>query len=264
MALPLPLLLAFSLSAAFTLGCGDKDAGDDTGAGTGDGGADGGAADSCEPEPPSCEDDLISDLSLQEDEVSDGDVTTDTDGDDFVTIIDASAGGYNNASQNPWVYVRFTDSGAEKVEIDDEDALTDLTWDLSLRRYIIRLNGGDSGSGCVGAIPRLEDAYDDITEAPAGLEADDFAQDDFYTDDCTFINDSSGLEGSPSLVLSPWWEYPNCVATTGTPFLVHTSEGKIIKMVVETYYESNQEDCNDNGVPGSNSGIIRIRWRVLG
>ncbi len=264
MATPLSLILPVILGLG--LACGDK--GGDSGV-TGDGGAvdggsaDGGAAGDCVPEAPTCEDDLITDLSLQDDEVSDGDVTTTTDGDDFVTVIDASAGGYNSASTNPWVYVKFTDSGAEKIKIDDEAALDDLTWDLSLRRYIIRVNGGDSGSGCVGAIPRLEDAYADITAVPDGIQDSDFEADDFYTDDCTFINDSSGLEGSPSVVLGPWWEYPNCVATTMTPFLVKTSDGTVIKMVVESYYESGQSDCNDNGVPGSNSAIITIRWRKL-
>lgn len=264
MASPLSLILPLALGLG--LACGHK--GDDTGAaadgGAADGAAtDGGAAEDCVPDPPACEDDLITDLSLQDDEVSDGAVTTTTDGDDYVTVIDASAGGYNSASTNPWVYVRFTDSGAEKVKIDDEAALDDLTWDLSLRRYIIRVNGGDSGPGCVGAIPLLEATYDSIDAVPDGIEDSDFQADDFYTDDCTFINDSSGLEGSPSVVLGSWWEYPNCVATTMVPFLLRTSDGSIIKMVVESYYESGQEDCNNNGVPGSNSAIITIRWRKL-
>ena len=70
-----------------------------------------------------CFDDLLLDLSLQGNAVSEGGVETQIDGEDFVTRVDASAGGYNNAANNPWVYIRFTDSGAEKIEIDDEKAL---------------------------------------------------------------------------------------------------------------------------------------------
>ena len=96
-----------------------------------------------------CLDQAILDLSLQDDAVSDGAVTTTTEGDDFVTAVDASAGGYNNATSNPWVYVRFEDTGAVKVEIDDETALESMDWDMSLRRFMVRLNGGDSGPSCV-------------------------------------------------------------------------------------------------------------------
>ena len=74
-----------------------------------------------EPADVGCVDDLILDLSLHDDKVSEGAVTNDADGDDYVTAVDATGGGYSNATQNPWVYLKFTDDGAEKVEIDDED-----------------------------------------------------------------------------------------------------------------------------------------------
>ena len=67
-----------------------------------------------------CLDDLILDLSLQADKISDGAVSNEQDGNDFVTSVDGSAGGYMEASNNPWVYIKFTAQGAEKVEIDDE------------------------------------------------------------------------------------------------------------------------------------------------
>ena len=88
--------------------------------------------------------------------------------------------------------------------------------------------------------------------------------DDFYTDDCTMINDSSGLPGSPQVVLGPWWEYPGCVATTGTPFLIQVADGRVLKMVVEEYYSNGeQETCNETGTGGTHSGYYTIHWAWL-
>ena len=56
-----------------------------------------------------CVDDMILDLSLHDDKVSDGSVNTTEDGEDFVSTIDATAGGFGNSSNNPWVYVKFTE-----------------------------------------------------------------------------------------------------------------------------------------------------------
>ncbi len=209
----------------------------------------------------SCVDQLILDLSLHDDKISDDEVSTTTDGDDFITTVDASAGGYNNATSNPWVYVKFTDEGAERVDIDDESALESMDWDMALRRFIVRLNGGSSGPSCVGAVSFLEQSYDELTEIADGLS---FAVDDYYTSDCTIINDSSGLPGSPQVVLGTWWEYPGCVATTDNPHLVQLADGRIFKLVIESYYESDQETCNETGsAPNADSAIYTLRWRWM-
>lgn len=214
----------------------------------------------CDPTPVPCQDQMILDLSLHGDKVSDGAVETTTDGDDFVTTIDASAGGYNAAANNPWVYVKFTPEGAERVDIDDETALESQDWDLSARRFILRLNGGSSGPSCVGATAVQGQSYSDLTSVPDGVS---YSMDDYYTDDCTIINDSSGLPGSPQVVLGPWWGYNSCVTTTGTPFLIQLADGQVIKLVVESYYGSGQDECNSTGTPGSDSAHYTIRWRYL-
>ncbi|MCB9780735.1 MAG: HmuY family protein [Alphaproteobacteria bacterium] len=252
----------FLLALPLVVACGDKDDGS-ADSGTGDGG-DGGALE-CEATEPACVDALISDLSFQDDEVSEGAVTTSTEGSDFVSIVDATAGGYTAASQNPWVYVRFTADGLEKVEIDDEDSLDDLTWDLGMRRYLVRVNGGDSGPGCVQAATLREKAYADVGSSDAeSLESGGYlGQDDFYTDSCEFINDSSGLEGSPNLVLGQWWSYPGCVATSGYPHIVQTNSGAFVKLVIEEFYEDGQDGCNSSGVGGDNGGMLKIRWQML-
>lgn len=263
-------LLAFALALPLTLalGCG-KDT-EDSGAAA-DGGQDGAdgadGADSADGEPVcteptevGCVDALISDLSLHDDKVSNGAVTTTTDGPDFVTVVDASAGGYGNSTANAWVYVKFTEAGAEKVEIDDETALESMDWDMALRRFIVRLNGGSSGPSCVGAAALLEADYAALDSVPEGIP---FALDDYYTGDCTIINDSSGLPGSPQVAMGSWWSYSSCVATTEVPHLVQLADGHVLKLVVETYYGTGQDACNSGGAGYDDSGIITLRWQML-
>jgi hypothetical protein len=214
--------------------------------------------------PPTCVDQMILDLSLHANKVSDGAVTTTQDGDDFVTVIDATAGGFGQSDNNPWVYVKFRANGATRVDIDDETALESVDWDMSLRRFIVRLNGGDSGPSCVGAVSLLEKTYAQVDSVPEGLE---YLVDDYYTDDCTIVNDSSGLPGSPQVVLAPWWSYPGCVATTDVPHLIRLANGTVIKLVVDQYYEdpTAQATCNAEGMApqGAVSAVYTLRWRPM-
>lgn len=256
---PLSLLL---LSLAL-VACGDKEDGDDTASGaedTADEGTDDVLPVCTEPTEVACVDQLILDLSLHDDKVSDADVETTADGDDFVTVVDASAGGYNQAANNPWVYVKFTPEGAERVELDDESALESMDWDVAMRRFIVRLNGGSSGPSCVGAAALLEGDYATLDAVPDGIS---YAPDSYYTDDCTIVNDSSGLPGSPQVSMGSWWEYTGCVQTTGVPHLVQLADGHVIKLRIETYYGVDQDECNDTGEGGDDSGILTLRWQYL-
>lgn len=207
-----------------------------------------------------CEDAIIQDLALHDDKVSDGAVSTSTDGSDFVSTVDASAGGYNNSANNPWVYVKFTEDGLEKVEIDDETALDSMDWDMSLKRFMIRLNGGTSGGSCVGSASLLEADYSALTEIPDGLG---YVVDEFYSSDCVIINDSSGLPGSPQLALAPWWSYDGCVKTTDVPHLIQMADGSVVKMVVEAYYTSGQDACNAGTGSGEGAADYTIRWSYM-
>jgi len=209
--------------------------------------------------PVECEDDLILDLGLQN-AISEGAVSTTTDGGDFITNVDATAGGFQSAASNPWIYIKFTEDGAEKVDISDEVALETADWDMSFKRFLVRLNGGDSGPSCVGAAVFLEESYESLTSVPDGIS---YVLDDYYTADCSFINDSSGLPDSPQTAMSPWWEYPGCVATTGYPFIIQLADGNLIKLVVESYYEENQDNCNTNGAMGSGSANFTLRWTFI-
>ncbi len=231
---------------------------------TPDTGPDTAAPASCKAKPPPCVDAMILDLSLHADKKSTGAVTTTKEGDDFVTVIDATAGGFNQSSKNPWVYVAFTSEGAKRVELDDESALESMDWDLSLRRFILRLNGGDSGPSCVGAVSFLEKTYADLTSVPAGLK---YKLDDYYTDSCSIVNDSSGLPGSPQVALAPWWSYPGCVSTTQVPHLVRLGDGRVIKLLVEQYYKdaAHQKACDTTQAApaGAVAAVFTLRWRFM-
>ena len=207
-----------------------------------------------------CVDEMILDLALHGDKVSAGTVETETSDNDFITYVDATAGGFMEAANNPWVYLRFTPTGAEKVEIDDETALESMEWDLSLKRYILRLNGGNSGPSCVSSTTLLEASSDDVSEVPEGLT---FIEDEHYTSDCTIINDSSGLPNSPQVALGAWWTYPGCVATSMLPHIIQLADGSIVKLVVEAYYASGQDNCNTSGAMGTGSANFTLRWSYL-
>lgn len=205
-----------------------------------------------------CVDELILGLGLH-DEISEGLVTTTTAGEDFVTTVDATAGGYSVAAQNPWIYIRFSEDGAEKVEIDDEGALESMDWHMALHRYKIRINSGDSGPSCVSVSPKIEGDYASLTEVGDPT----WYQDAYMTASCEVTNESSGLPNSPQVAMSPWWSYESCVKTTGTPFLVQLDDGHVLKLVVEAYYASGQAECNASNTPGEDSGTFTLRWQVL-
>jgi hypothetical protein len=244
--------------------CDGKDGGGDNGGGddTADTGDTGSALDAVctEPVAPGCVDEMILDLSLHDDKTSEGEVTTTTDGADFLTDIDASAGGYNQYQNNAWVYVRFDADGAHRVDIDDETALESMDWDMALRRYIVRLNGGDSGPSCVGAAEMRGYTYAELTSIPDGIG---YQVDDFYTDSCVITEDTSGLPGSPAVAMGGWWEYPGCVETTETPFLIQKADGHILKLVVLAYYGDEQADCNDDGSTTADGGYYTLRWTFM-
>jgi heme-binding HmuY-like protein len=239
-------------------GSGPTDGGTDLGA---DVAADAPPAGACTtPREVPCQDRMILDLALHDDMTSDGIVANVASGGDWVTTVDASAGGMNEAPNHPWTYVRFEDGGAVRVDIDDETALGSMDWDLAARRYVIRTNGGSSGPACVAAaaFPALD--YAALDTVPADVSWD---EDAFYTGSCVLIDDGSGLSGSPETAMGVWWSYDGCVKTTSTPFLVRVGGGRVIKLVVEAYYEIGQQQCNDNSTPGSNGGVYTWRWRFL-
>src|SRR5688572_5605592 len=78
-------------------------------------------------------------------ETSEGLVEVTTAGGVTSGSIDARAGGFMNAADNPYIYIDLR-SGT-KVEISDLEAFESGDWDIALKRANLRVNGGDSGPG---------------------------------------------------------------------------------------------------------------------
>jgi len=247
---------ALSLLPLLLLACGDKD---DTEAPPDTQDSDTTPESLC-PEPAGipCEDDLFQDMLTDDDSLTDGEVTTTADGEDFVTVVDAQAGGMNQAANNPWVYMRFDRDGAHRVDISDEDSIESMDWHIAMRRFYVRLNGGDGGPSCVGIASLAGQDYASVTAVPEGTT---YALEDFYDDSCTLLLDSYQM--SPRFAIYGWWDYSACVETTMLPFLVQLDTGEVLKLVIEAYYGTGQDGCNSSGTPGGDSGVLTLRWRFL-
>ncbi|MEW5739073.1 MAG: HmuY family protein [Myxococcota bacterium] len=251
------------------MGGGTGGGGDDAGAGggTGGGGDDagtGGGSGMCMATTVACSDAAIIELDLKTPVSPDGVTSNVADGTGWLSTIDARAGGLTPTQS--YVYAKFTATGLVKVELGDEAALDSMDWDIAFRRFVIRLNGGDSGPSCVSAgVMPPGTMYDTVTSPPAGLvyEVDNFLD---RPTACTFIDDGSGLTTSPNTALDAFYEYTTCVRMTGRVFVVQTRDGRHIKLTVTTYYATTaaQTSCNTTGnsnmTPG---GTVRLRWQYL-
>lgn len=264
------LLATFVLSGLLAA-CGDSGSaqgGGNEGGGepAGGGNAGGGTVEPVctEPTAVACEDDVILQMNLKS-TVSPTGITSEADGDGFLSVIDATAGGAFNEDPPSYTYGKFTDAGLEQVAITDEDALGSMEWDIAFRRYVGRINSGNSGPSCVKAarVPGTPD-YDALTEVPDDLT---FRTDTYFTESCDLIADGTGLENSPATALSSYWTYPGCVQMTGNVFVVQLADGRHVKLTVTHFYnEAAQEQCQTQGtVPMSNSGsgLVQVRWAFL-
>ena len=198
------------------------------------------------------------------DAVAAGTLSSAIDGNDWVVDVDATAGGFLDAPDNPWLYVRFTDEGAQKVEITDVDSLDSAEWHVAFHRFRVRLNGGSAGPSCVSAAAFPDKAYADLVpeDAAGGL----FETDAFFDASCTFLSqedDPDAPPGIPVAALNDWWTYPDCVATTAIPFLVRLDTGRLLKLEVLRYYGAGQEQCNTEGTMGSESANIQMKWAFV-
>lgn len=206
-----------------------------------------------------CNDQLIEDLALVEGSPSTGEVTNRALDGGFVSTLDATAGGIAKAPQNPWLYLRFSPEGLEKVAVDDLQALESVDWDIAAKRFGLRLNGGVSGPSSVAVAALGDMAYEDVIALPDGAE---LRTESFYDDSCTLIDDGSG-QGAPSYELTPWWGYMGCVTTTGVPFVLELADGSRVKLVVDSYYQTGQQECNETGAMGMGSANFSWRWAYL-
>lgn len=184
-----------------------------------------------------CDDAPLADWPLHED-IS-GEAITATTADGVTTIeVEATAGGSQASSDNPFIYLDL--ATGEKVEVNDVEAFSNTEWDLAFRRTVIRSNGADSGSADVSVAKVIDTTFADVTSAPTGDNA--WAQDVYYEQDCTLITDPIGYPVTAFNYLNPskssasWYEYPGLAPTDGEIYVVDVpEESKTYKMEIESW-----------------------------
>lgn len=129
--------------------------------------------------------------------------------------VDATAGGGAQAGKNPFVYVDLL--ARKKAEITDVQSRTSAGWDVALKRWQIKLNGGDSGPGGVTVARVVDKTLAEVARAPDGP----FSVDEYFDAQCELAMD--GIGGIQS-TLSDWYEYD-----LGTGALVPKKEVLVLK-----------------------------------
>lgn len=250
-----------SMAACVPFG-GSADSGTPADAGNGTG-MDAGMSFTCTRTDVECSDQAIQNLDLKSVPATGG-ISNVAEGSGWLSTVDSRGGGFQPTES--YVYARFTATGMEKLPMHDLTALDNMDWDIAFRRFIVRVNSGDSGPSCVGvATLPVGTAYDSITALPSGLiyEGDDFLD---RAPTCGFVPDGSGLDTSPYTALSTFYAYQSCVKTTNRSYVLQTQFGRHVKLTITTYYAkvSDQEACNaGTPVAGATSGTIRVRWAFL-
>lgn len=229
------------------------------------GGAEGGPV-CTEPTAVACPDELTTALSLVAGEPSPQQITNERDGDGILSVVDARAGGLTADPRQPYLYARFRGGGLEKVELDDEQALSSMAWDIAFHRYIVRLNGGSSGPSCVAAARVAGADYDALEAVPPDLY---FHVDEQMTDACAFRADGEAQDPANEqdfgAALRGWYLYVGCLETTYDPFVIRLADGRTLKLVVTHYYADDaQAECNETGSSShAGAGVLRVRWAFL-
>lgn len=222
------------------------DGGTATGTATGTGGMGGGFA--CT----SARDEALGPV----DSVSEGDVTIlENTGGVKELFVDASAGGFQMAAMNPYVYVDL-DAGT-RVDIADPASFDDATWDLAIKRVVFRNNSAHSGAGSGGALFLANANFDDVTAADAAGAT--FVEEDWFDDMCNYEVDQTNV-----IVTSmhpEWYDYdPATMQVTPKEgvWLVRGADGAtIFKIELLSYYS------NPDGTPGMSSGRFLMRVATL-
>ena len=172
-----------------------------------------------------------------------GKATTQLDNGDFLTVIDATAGGAFSTEPHDFTYFSFEDQ--DVVALTDAEAAESSEWDIAFKRNEIRLNGGGSGPSNVRGFD-LNSAEEVVAEGVFdALTATDIPGSDAFSTD------------GPAYVLGEWYNYDSTthfLSTRYHVYIIDTGAG-FYKMQLLSYYRE---------VEGSPvSGFITFRWRPL-
>src|SRR5262245_40843635 len=96
-----------------------------------------------------------------------------------VQVVDAT-------SADDWVYVDLDTFSL----VTPSDPLDDARWDIALRRFAVKLNGGTSGAGDVSVAALLDTALLDVATAPVDGFVTDRTLDDLGDDELLALGDN--------------------------------------------------------------------------
>lgn len=211
-----------------------------------------------------CRDQSLVALNMTPEDSTPGDIVNEQRDGYIHSTVDATAGGFNGTQG--FVYGRFTDDGLAKVELTDDASFDSMEWDISFRRYVMRLNSGTGGPSCVtGARTAPGTDFTELDSVPAGVT---FNSEEFMTaGTCQIIADGSGLPSSPTTVLQNYWNYQGCLKMTGNVYVLELASGRHVKLTVTHYYnEAAQEECNEDGTTTTTptgSGTLQLDWAFI-
>jgi hypothetical protein len=210
-----------------------------------------------------CRDQTLVALKMDPEGISPGSVASEDVGGYFHTRVDATAGGAFGPP-SAFVYGKFGANGLEKVAITDDESFESMDWDISFRRFVIRLNSGVGGPSCVTAARTAPSTvFEDLADVPSGLE---FNAEQFMSPGaCELVPDGSGDATFPGVVLQNYWNYVGCLQMTRNVYVVSLADGHHVKLRVTHFYsEAAQAQCDEEGTTNSaGSGSIQLDWAFL-
>ena len=189
------------------------------------------------------------------DQVSGGDVTILSDDNGTKEVyVDASAGGFQMASVNPYIYLDL--DAAARIDITDPDSFDDAGWDIAIKRVGWRNNSAHSGAGDGGAAFLAGASFDTVVLSSA-MSAN-LVEETWFDDMCNYEQDPTG-----ALVTSmtDWYDYDGgtmAVTPKDGVYVIRGGDGSsYFKLQILNYY------TNPDGSTGMASGRYLLRIATL-
>lgn len=185
------------------------------------------------------------------DKVSEGEVLVVSEEDGVKTLyIDATAGGSMAQAENPWIYVSL--ASATRVDLKDAEADADLSWDLAMKRPVIRTNSGDGSAGKGGAVFLKEKTFEQAMEEAGGAS---LSVESWFAEGCVLKKDAGGYIAT---TFDGWYDYGGEATHAVSPhpgvFVVRGGQGALYAVELLSYY------ANPDGTDGMVSGRFLLRY----
>ncbi len=170
-----------------------------------------------------------------------GKSTTQLDNGNFLTVIDATAGGAFATEPHDFTYFSF--ARQDVVALTAAEAAQSTEWHIAFKRSEIRLNGGISGPGSVAGFDLMEAEDIVVEETFDAITAADIPGSD------AFIADG------PAYAIGEWYSYhaaSHRMEASGNVYELRLADGQFAKFVVDAI----------EGASRTDAGRITFRWVV--